>query len=226
MSNSTTFIYEGKEIMVIEDKNGNLWFCEDSIINVLGLKIKENVQTFPNNFAADTCTTNDPGKEKIHANIITENSLHELLLFSANQSAKRFQNWLFSKVYPSYGKKDDDFFLIPLGVLDSFRGLHVSIEDMYKSTYKVVTHDKSSHIKNTRTIAESAKLLYMHHEELIDFLREYEFFDDYNLPKQHHIDAGLFLVRTITTQGIGYHVLNQVLITEKGIDKILDIINK
>jgi prophage antirepressor-like protein len=104
MSNIIPFNYESKEIRVVQDENGNLWWVVKDICSVLGLTDTGRAIQILDKDESKTFRVTDRLGRKQDTYIISEPGLYRLLSRSNKEEAKKFQRWIFHDVLPSIRK--------------------------------------------------------------------------------------------------------------------------
>ena len=240
-----TFDYQGSEVHVEMDSNGDPWFQASTVCPILGISTKHLRRTLDSDEITEAVTLPNwdiyghPGKSPLFVN---EAGLYTLCLRSNKPEAKPFRRWVTHEVLPSLRKtgvyslpakaSESDEELLSRAVLvatDKIQQLETANRELSSENEmlkpKAAYADMVGAAENTLTMPQMAKILSSHGfpggvVKLYRKLREDHVVyrkHGRNLPCQRYVDAGLFTARISPFEAKG-HRFNGVtmLVTAKG----------
>ena len=104
MSNSImNFKFEGADVRVNTDENGNPWFVAKDVSDVLEISRQQNATRYLDEDEKGRCLVNTPSGEQ-EMTVVSEAGLYSLILRSRKPEAKTFKRWVTHEVLPSIRK--------------------------------------------------------------------------------------------------------------------------
>lgn len=104
MSNSImNFSFEGADVRVNTDENGNPWFVAKDVSDVLEISRQQNATRYLDEDEKGRCLVNTPSGEQ-EMTVVNEAGLYSLILRSRKPEAKAFKRWVTHEVLPSIRK--------------------------------------------------------------------------------------------------------------------------
>jgi len=105
MNNTTSsslvpFDFEGSQLRVFSDEQGEPWFVATDVCNVLGICNPRQAMTRLDNDEKGVTSTDTPGGVRSVATV-NESGLYSLVLGSRKPEAKRFKRWVTHEVLPA-----------------------------------------------------------------------------------------------------------------------------
>ena len=105
MNNTTSsslvpFDFEGSQLRVFSDEQGEPWFVATDVCNVLGIGNPRQAMTRLDNDEKGVTSTDTPGGVQSVATV-NESGLYSLVLGSRKPEAKRFKRWVTHEVLPA-----------------------------------------------------------------------------------------------------------------------------
>jgi anti-repressor protein len=98
------FKYQGKEVRILKDEQGNLWWVAKDVCDILGIiDTRTVVERLDLDEWGKTTVIDSMGREQ-EAYIISESGLYEAVGRSNKPEAKVFQKWVRKEVLPSIRK--------------------------------------------------------------------------------------------------------------------------
>lgn len=102
------FNFNGKDLSVLTDGDGNPWWIGREVCSVLGIfNVSDAVSSLDSDEKADIAindTSSNGVTQRRNVLIINESGLYSLILRSKKQEAKLFKKWVTSEVIPSIRK--------------------------------------------------------------------------------------------------------------------------
>ena len=220
----------------VEDRAGALWFVLGDVCRVLEIANPADAAGRLDDDERDIVIADTPGgRQEVTA--INESGLYKLVLRSRKPSAKRFSKWVTAEVLPTirrsggYGMPTlpqlDDVTLraLLLGKMDQVDGLKAENDQL---ATKAHTLDRLTNADGAVPPTQAAKLIGAKPGRLFDWLEEHGWTyhgADGLVARQPRIDAGLMIHRAhrIDRPYKPPKFVNRVLITPKGIAKLLEL---
>ena len=100
------FTFQGQELSVLTDENGNPWFSKVEVSKVLGISGRATSKYNFNAKGVVRFTTPSSGGPQ-SAVYISEGNLYRLVLRSNKKEAEAFTDWVCEEVLPSIRKKQE-----------------------------------------------------------------------------------------------------------------------
>lgn len=233
MSSVIPFDFKNHAVRVIQDDNGEPWFVLKDICDALGLK---NASVVAQRLDSDELRKFNLGSQIGEVHIINESGLYSVILRSDKKEAKTFKKWLTSEVLPSI-RKTGSYQLKPLSALELARQQVVLLEQLDGLQNMVKTLEpqaaalqRISGGEGNLCISDTAKALGVQPKALFEWLSQNRWIfrrhgAKHWLGYQPRVQSGLIKhkVLTVVRKDFSEKVVEQVLITPKGLTKLASV---
>lgn len=237
MTNLISKAFEGHNIRIITDQQGEPWFVAKDVAIALGYRDAANMTRNLKAHQQGTQNVSTPGGVQVMA-VINEPGLYRAVLKSRIESAERFQDWVTDEVLPSIrkhggyiaGQEQDapelimaKALMVAQSVIDrKSQELAAAQQTIAANAHKSHFFDNYAYCGGSLGFREVAKLLKAKEHEFRAFLCAKRYM--YQLSGQwmayaQHLDAGRFEVKTGTAERNNYAFAKTVF-TPKGVQWI------
>lgn len=237
MTNLISKAFEGHNIRIITDQQGEPWFVAKDVSIALGYRDAANMTRNLKEHQQGTQNVSTPGGTQKMA-VINEPGLYRAVLKSRIESAERFQDWVTDEVLPSIrkhggyiaGQEQDapelimaKALMVAQSVIDrKSQELAAAQQTIAANAHKSHFFDNYVYCGGSLGFREVAKLLKAKEHEFRAFLCAKRYM--YQLSGQwmayaQHLDAGRFEVKTGTAERNNYAFAKTVF-TPKGVQWI------
>jgi anti-repressor protein len=245
------FKYQGREVRVVKDEQGEPWFVAKDICEVLDLSdVSQAVDRLDNDEKlVRTLYVSGQGRDLW---TINESGLYSLILRSNKAEAREFRRWIIHELLPSIRKHgaymtpetlertltDPDFIIRLATDLKSERAARQRLESEKQVMIpKVKGYEQLIECEGTESVTNLAKSITrkppIGRNNLYRFLRDMGVLqrggDNYNIPYQEYIDRGYFEVMPYVLKWgpDGKEELkHQTKVTGKGIEFVRKLIDR
>lgn len=217
------FNFEGSQVRMIRDEQGEPWFIAKDIANILGHgSTKDATRILEADEKGFHIVPTIRGPQKL--TIVNESGVYSLIFLSRKDQAKKFKKWVTSDVLPtirktgSYGKQIDlnDTKLLQ-NLLLNYTDKVIQLEDkLVNNQPKVNFYDDFINSEGLYNLQNAARALDCHPNLFINSLKKHYLFYQGNalVPHQRYLHQGLFVVKSNI---INNYVRYQTYITAKGL---------
>ncbi|MCV9380462.1 phage antirepressor KilAC domain-containing protein [Aeromonas hydrophila] len=237
MTNLISKAFEGHNIRIITDQQGDPWFVAKDVAIALGYRDAANMTRNLRVNQKGTLPVSTPSSTQMMT-VITETGLYLAVLKSRIESAERFQDWVTDEVLPSIrkhggylaGQESDSpelimakALMVAQSVIDrKSQELAAAQQTIADNAHKNDFFDNYAYCGGSLGFREVAKLLKAKEHEFRAFLCAKRYM--YQLSGQwmayaQHLDAGRFEVKTGTAERNNYAFAKTVF-TPKGVQWI------
>jgi prophage antirepressor-like protein len=153
MENQVIKQFEDKNIRIISQENGEIWFVGKDACNVLGIKNHKQTLERLDSDERGWYKTDTPGGKQSSI-IISESGLYKIIFQSNKPNAKSFTNWVTKEVLPSirkYGKYESN-------VITAHERILRIIKEK-EEEYEMVKGEKLGLAKRERELRQEIKYL-------------------------------------------------------------------
>lgn len=224
------FKFEGADVRVNTDENGNPWFVAKDVSDVLEISRQQNATRYLDEDEKGRCLVNTPSGEQ-EMTVVSEAGLYSLILRSRKPEAKAFKRWVTHEVLPSIRKTGG--YVAATGTESpeelyarAMSSLHAALErqkEISAAQAKQIEMDKPKVVfaesiavaKTSILVGEMAKLIKQStgveigQNRFFDYLRDKGYLhskgSQKNLPTQRSVNAGWFEVKEgtrINSEGV------------------------
>lgn len=233
MPSNPLFTYEGHDIRLIIDADGNPWFVAKDVCDVLGITNNRDALAALDDDEKNTVGIADGTPGNPNKAIINEPGLYSLVLRSRKPEAKAFKRWITHEVIPSIRKRG--FYGIEnLTRLEIGKMLVAAEEEKLVLAAKVAEYEPKVegfnqflNLDDSMNFREVANTMGMSSIRLCSILRANEILTKdrktrggfHNFPRQKYLDAGWFVRIERPDPDIG-KVWGQTRVTPYGAEQI------
>ena len=236
MTNLISKAFEGHNIRIITDQQGEPWFVAADIAKALGYTDAD--QAIRRHCKGATKAPVEPTGGMQRASIIPERDVYRLVMRSKLESAERFEEWVVGEVLPSIrkhggyiaGQEQDapelimaKALMVAQSVIDrKSQELAAAQQTIAANAHKSEFFDNYAYSGGALSFRAVAKLLKANERHLRQLLLDGHVMYRLNgvmTPYQNHIDAGRFELKTGTSER-NNHAFAQARFTPKGVQWI------
>ncbi len=218
------FNFEGSQVKVIIDQEGEPWFLATEIANILGYRMASDAtRILEDDEVHKHIMRTNRGTRKF--TIVNESGLYSLIFLSRKPEAKKFKKWVTSEVLPKirktggYGQQVNlsDPKLLHQLVLDYTQRVYQLEDQLEADQPKVNFYDDFINSDGLYNLQNAARALGLNPNLFINSLKNnYLFYQGRALvPYQRYRDQGLFVVKSNAVDNQAFY---QTYITPKGLE--------
>lgn len=222
MSELVPFNFDGNQVRVIVDLEGNPWWVAGDVCAVLGIRdASDAVSRLDPDDQGSTPVVDAAGRRNPNTKIVNESGLWDLVLDSRKPEAKRFRRWVTGEVLPSI-RSTGSYTVIPKSFAEALelaaaqqREIEAAQERLAIAEPKAEFHDRFMESGGLSSMTDLADMFGTSVNKFTGWLAdigifrkgEYERFPGRRMPRKHYQDSGLFEVRIERSdRGIYYPV--------------------
>jgi prophage antirepressor-like protein len=240
MNSLVPFSFNGDSVRVVM-VDGEPWFVARDVATVLGYADPTNAIKAHCRGVAKHHPITDALNRTQEARIIPERDVYRLVMRSKLPAAERFEEWVVGEVLPSI-RKDGSYGANPMAVLNdpaAMRGLllsytekvlHLEAEKAAMAD-KVERFDRIAEADGTMCVTNAAKTLQMRPKDLFSWLSQNRWIYRRQggagwLAYQDRLQTGHLMhkITTVSRSDGTEKVVEQVLVTAKGLTKLAELI--
>lgn len=223
-------------LRVVKDESGEPWFVAKDVCNALGIgNVTMALGRLDEDEFSSTEVTDTTGRKQ-QSKIVTEAGLYSLIMASKKPEAKAFKRWVTHDVLPSIRKEggyiaananDSEADIMARALLIAQKTIERNQKRIAELEPKALFADAVSASDGTCLVGELAKMMRQNgvnvgQNRLFKMLREGGYLgksgNNYNVPTQRAMDAGLFRIKeTAITHSDGHVTISRTpKVTGKG----------
>jgi anti-repressor protein len=220
MSEIVPFNFDGNQVRVIVDLEGNPWWVAADVCAVLGIANVGDAVARLDPLDVGTADAQTMRGQIRPMKIVNESGLYDLVLDSRKPEARKFRRWITSEVLPTI-RRTGSFTVVPQSFADALelaaaqqREIENKARELEAAAPKVEFHDRFMESGGLSSMTDLADMFGTSVNRFTGWLAdlgvfrkgEYAQFPGRRMPRKQYQDAGLFEVRIETKNGIYFPV--------------------